>query len=210
MKGFHCQISSLEENLGVSIVLRAPAIDVSNFLSVLSIIGIEPGENYPTEDLMSVMNWTGPKAKSSIETENLKQKAILFKTQLLYLIRELYDKTNEKDHDYPGDRKIIQAIKTLEEENMWVPSLKANPNHSDTPIIAVVWGSLNDHISMMYDDDHILDVEDDQNSDNSSVYDEENKPKEKNKRRSKQDGKQAKNLKVKRPDLPRILGNKTN
>ena len=48
---------------------------------------------------------------------------------------------------------IVEAMKSLEENNMWISSLKANPECDEPVFVTIVWDSLHTLMSQEYDDE---------------------------------------------------------
>jgi len=106
------------------------------------------------------MNWS-KKAKSILSKDNSTNKAIvMFSPGHIDVLKNLYQNPNIDGNNVlvgnEDDRKIIEAIKEMEENNMWISSLQANPDCEETQFIAIVWSSLHERISIEHDDDVIL------------------------------------------------------
>ena len=82
------------------------------------------------------MNWS-KKAKSILSKDNSTNKAIvMFSPGHIDVLKNLYQNPNIDGKKVllgnEDDRKIIEAIKEMEENNMWISSLQANLNCEET------------------------------------------------------------------------------
>ena len=85
----------------------------------------------------------------------------MFSPGRINVLKNLYQNENIDDNNVllspnEGDKKIINAIKEMEESKMWISSLQTNPECKQPEFVAMVLSSLHDSISISHDDDVIL------------------------------------------------------
>ena len=86
----------------------------------------------------------------------MQESIVIFNPGRYNTLKKLYAGNNDKTAT-EDDVNIVEAIRMLEENDMWVSSLKANPNCDEPEFIAVVWGTL--HTKMLEDHDAQLIVD---------------------------------------------------
>ena len=167
MFGFRALINSHGDAVGVDHISRKkpssyvpidkPPANADELIGILKSMNITPEEKPRIENVIYAMNWS-EKAKSIISEENSTNKAIImFSPGRIDGLKNLYQNANIDDNNLllgdENDKKIIDAIKELEESKMWISSLQTNP---DCEFVAIVLRSLHKRISIEHDDDVIL------------------------------------------------------
>ena len=171
LSGFRALINSHCDVVGVVHVSRKkPTSDVpinkspvnaDKLLRILQSMNIEPEEEPRIDKVIYAMNWSET-AKSIVSQKNSTNEAIiLFSPGRINVLKNLYQNENIDDNNVllspnEGDKKIINAIKEMEESKMWISSLQTNPECEQPEFVAMVLSSLHDSISISHDDDVIL------------------------------------------------------
>ena len=136
--GFRLLINSLGDALGINRISRKkpssylpidePSVNADKLIDILNDINIPPEEKSSIDKVIYAMNWS-KKAKSILSKDNSTNKAIvMFSPGHIDVLKNLYQHANIDDNNVllgvEDNRKIIEAIKEMEESNMWIPHSK--------------------------------------------------------------------------------------
>ena len=139
LSGFHVQIKTLQDILGLHCIPKkiiAPSVKAGSLRKFLNKINVELETESQINNISNIMKW--PDNAVEFITKNKMQEAvIIFNPGRFDSIRNFYfGKDDNTASEY--DMRIVEEIKMLEQNNMWISSLKANPDGDYPGFIAVV------------------------------------------------------------------------
>lgn len=116
----------------VTISIGIPSVKADKLLNILSSIDVQPGTKTQINKIFNIMKWSN-NATKMIAKNNWMQKAIvIFNPGRFDTRKNLYDNPNTDGntvkHTTADEVKIVEAIRESEQNNMWISSLKANPD----------------------------------------------------------------------------------
>ena len=157
LSGFHVQIKTLQDILGLDCIPKkkiAPSVKADSLRKFLYEINVALETESQINNISNIMKWPD-NAVEFITKHKMQEAIIIFNPGRIDSIKKLYI-GNDDPTASEYDVRIVEEIKMLEKNNMWISSLKANPDGDYPGFIAVVWGTLHTEMGEDHDADLVV------------------------------------------------------